>query len=265
MSLCDLSGYSCDVSGCPCPSPCDAADLSGSPVRTNTPVEEQTRVETAWGLRLRTRIQELGEDMSANLQVLHPLVRPPTFEQLAQPRVNLNQVYVNSIFCLLRFLTLSGQALRFLWLLFGNITQGAKKTFQDEQYVFFRGSSYPYPLEDIHLGSPGVPEPDWYYNVKTRTFLSARLYNNSQAYHTHHIPYLAAEVKYNDLILYDISEFINSVRWAGEETEAMPNMDHLISAWTLSSGVVLKRSPQMDVAVINTDGNEVRIPLRSEA
>lgn len=256
-----MSGCCCDVSGCDV-SGCDATVVA----RANTPVEEQALVESTWGLRLRNRIQ----DLSANFQVLHPLVRPPAFEELALqcrqvPRVNLNQVYMQSVFCFLRFLTLMGQALRFLWLLGGNVVQGAKKTFQDDQYVFFRGSSHPYLLNEIRLGSPGVPEPEWYYNATTHTFLTARLYNNSQAYHTHHIPYLAAEVKYNDLILYDISEFVNSVRWAGEDTEGMPNMDQLISAWTLSSGVVLQRSPQMDVAVINTDGQEARIALRPQA
>ena len=257
-----MSAELCDVSGCSC-------DLSGNPTMSPVPEEldEQSRVEAAWGLRLRTRIQELTEDLSSNLIILRPLTRPPSFEQLATatPKLNLNDLYLQGVFCFLRFLTLSAQALQVLWNLCANIGKGVKKTFQEEQVVFFRGSCYPYRLSEIHLNAPGVPEIEWYYNSTSNTFVSARLYNNSAHYATHHIPYLTAEVKYNDLVLYDISDFINRVRWAGEDGEGMPNVDHLVSAWTLSSGIVLQRSPAMNLAVINTDGDEVRLPLRHEA
>lgn len=249
MNCCDLSGCSCDttdLSGCPC----DETDVSG-----NLPnhVDAKALVESSWGLRLRARIEELGVDLSQN-------VLPHTSSPIVSPLLNLNDIYVQSVFYFLRLLTMSGQALDFLWLFFGNIAQGVKKTFHEDVYVFFKNSSYPYLLDDIHLDSPGVPEIQWYYNAKTRTFLTARLYNTSQDYHPHHISYLTAEVCYNDLNLYDVSEFFNSIRWAGEGS--MPSIYHLISAWSLSSGIVLKRSPHMIVAAINTDGDEVRIPLR---
>ena len=252
----DLSG--CDLSGC---ANCSCSEMT-------MPVEEQAIVENTWGLRLRARVLELGEDLSAN--IVHPIVRPPAFEELAERNVsdfqeNLTSLYKQGVFYFLRFLNLSAKAGYFLWILLGNVTQGVKKTFQDEQFVFFKDTSYPYLLSDIKLNSPGVPDVEWYYNSKTHTFLTARLYNNSQAYHPHHIPYLTAEIRYNNLVLYDISEFINSVRWAGEESEAMPNLDHLISVWSLSSGIVLQRSAGMTLSVINTDGAEVQIPLRPQA
>ena len=261
MSCCDLSG-SC----------VEANDLSGCCARNTIPVaqetSEQSLIESTWGLRLRARIQELGEDLSAN--ILHPVLRPPAFEALAAqngPELTerLNALYIQGVFYFLRFLTLAGQASIFTWRLLGNVASGIKKTFQDEQYVFFKDSSYVYPLSETKLNCPGVPDVEWYYNSKTHTFLTARLYTNSQAYHPHHIPYLTAEVRYNNLVLYDISEFINSIRWAGEEAEAMPNVDHLISVWSLSSGIVLQRSAGMTLSVINTDGAEVQIPLRSQA
>lgn len=253
----------CDLSGCPC----DADDEFSSEVELSNLSGEQNLVERNWGLRMRARIEELGVDLSQNTVVLHPSFRPPSFEEIASrtPRININELYVQSVFYFLRFLTMSGQALAFLWLFCGNVARGIKKTFNEDQYVFFHGSSYPYRLEEIQLHSPGVPEVEWYYNSKTRTFLTSRLYNNSQAYHTHHIPYLTAEVRYNDLDLYDVSEFFNSVRWAGEDSEAMPSVDLLLSAWSVSSGIILKRSSQMVVVAINTDGNEVRIPLRQQA
>lgn len=229
--------------------------------------DAQTLVENTWGLRLRSRIQQMSEE-AGNFQILHPSVRPPSFEQLADYKATtekLNEIYMQSMFCLLRFFMMTMKFLSASWSVAQKTGRAVRDSFRDELYVFFEGSSFPYKLDDVHLDSPGVPAVEWYYNATTNTFITARLYANSQHFVKHHIPYLAAQIKYNDLTLYDISEFIDSVRWAGEEGEVMPNVDHLVSAWTLSSGIVLRRSNTMVLSVINTDGNDAQIPLRNEA
>ena len=256
MSCCDISGCPCDISGCPTDT--EQTDLSGSLIAQT----EQEIVEHAWGLRLRRRIEQLSEDLSANI------IRSPTFYELANkqmPKLRINEVYVELMVYILRFLNVSAQVLNFVWLLFGNIGRGVQRTFQDDVYVFFKDSHSPHFIKDVQLHVSGAPEVEWYYNSKTRSFLSANLYNTSETYHTHHVPFLTAEVRYNDLALYDISEFINSVRWAAEENEGMPSVSHLVSAWSLSSKIILKRSDQMNLSVINTDGNQTTIPLRNEA
>jgi hypothetical protein len=258
-SCCDLSG--CEANSCApetCESNCcvpqDQQDLSGTIVPSEDVIQtsEQALVETTWGLRLRTRMDELSNDLSGTLVV-------------AAPQLHLTDIYIQSMVYLFRFLTVSTQFLQFVWLLLGNVGHGIKRSFQEEIYIFFKDSSYPYSVNDVKFNQSGVPEIEWYYNATKNTFLTARLYTNSQTYHTHHIPFLTAEVKYNDLTLYDISDFINSVRWAGEEGEPMPDVDVLLSAWSLSSGIVLKRSEQMNLCVINTDGNETKVPLRNQA
>jgi hypothetical protein len=260
-SCCDLSGCPCDISGCAtspesCEPSCCAQDISGSILPSEDSVEtsEQALVETTWGLRLRSRIDQLSSDLSG------ALVPIP-----AAPQLHLTDIYIQSMVYVFRFLTVSAQFLQFLWVLFGNVGRGVKRSFQDDIYVFFKGSSYPYYINDVQLNRSGMPEIEWYYNAATNTFLTSRLYTNSQSYHTHHIPFLTAEVKYNDLTLYDVSEFMNSVRWAGEDGEPMPDVNILMSAWSLSSGIVLKRSDQMNLVVINTDGIETNVPLRNQA
>lgn len=224
-------------------------DISGNIPAEDLPIStEEQEVSSTWGLRLRTRMDEL-----ANRQIV------------AAPQLHLNEIYIQSMVYLLRFLGASAEVLQFVWLLLSNVGHGVKRTFKEDVYVFFKDCSYPYSINDIKLNCSGVPDIEWYYNATTNTFLTARLFNSSESYHTQHIPYLAAEVKYNDLTLYDVSEFINGVRWAGNEDEAMPNISQLISAWSINSKIVLKRSEQMNLCVINTDGNETRIPLRNEA
>lgn len=222
-------------------------DLSGSEDLSGS------MLEPMWGLRLRSVLRE--DDLSG--------IRPPSFEEIAEYRPSkLNDVYLQTVVFLIRFFNMSSDCVQALWLLLTSIVKGVKRGLRDNIYVFFQGSSYPYYLDDIQMTSPAIPAVEWYYNAKTHTFISARLYTNSQQYHTHHIPYLAAEVKYNDLLLYDISDFIDSIRWAGEDDEGMPTADLLVSAWTLSSGVVLQRSDAISLSVINTDGDDMKISLR---
>lgn len=263
-----MSGSSSDLSGCDSPydtnelhSPIEEHyDVSGTSIQPEDAVDtsEQALVETTWGLRLRTRMDQLSNDLSGSLV-------------LAPPQLHLTDLYLQGVVYFFRFMAFTTQALHFLWLLVGNVGRGVKRSFQEDIYIFFKGSSHPYYSNDVKLNQSGVPEIDWYYNAATNTFLTSRLYANSQTYHTHHIPFLTAEVKYNDLSLYDISDFINSVRWAGtddpdgHQIEPMPNVDVLLSAWSLSSGIVLKRSDQMNLCVINTDGDETKIPLRNQA
>jgi hypothetical protein len=226
--------------------------------------DEQTLVENTWGLRLRNGIQQLG-DGPETYQILHPIARPPSGIDSKATTEKLNEIYFQTMVALLRFFMMTVKFLSASWSVAQKTGKAVRNSFRDEQYVFFEGSSFPYKLEDLHLDSPGVPAVEWYYNATTNTFITARLYANSQQFTKHHIPYLAAQIKYNELTLYDISEFVDSVRWAGEEGEVMPNVDHLVSAWTLSSGIVLRRSPTMVLSVINTDGNDAQISLRNEA
>jgi hypothetical protein len=143
----------------------------------------------------------------------------------------------------------------------GTVSKGIIRSLQPEMYVFFEGSTHPYSLCDLKLHSPGVAPIAWYYDAKKREFLSARLFENSSHYHTHHIEYLTTEIKYNDLVLYDISDFVDTVRWAGEEQESAPSAEFLLAAWSLESGIVLQKSSSLFLSVINTEGNTVRISL----
>ena len=255
VSGCDLSG--CDLSGCDV-SGCDVTgcDLSGT-TELVVPSDAQRLVESTWGLRIRSHIQSLSSDISGTLQ--------PQFANYKPTAEKLNAFYFQSMLYLIRFFMLTLQFLQTSWTVARKTGKAIQDSFRDDMYIFFCGSSYPYHLDDLILSSPGVPAVEWYYNATKNTFVTARLQTNSQNYTTHHIPYLSAQIQYNDLTLYDISEFINSVRWAGEDGEPMPSVDHLVSAWSLSSGIVIEQSTTMKLAVINTDGEDVKIPLRNQA
>jgi hypothetical protein len=127
-------------------------------------------------------------------------------------------------------------------------------------YVFFQNSNYPYRSQEITLAGPGIAPIDWYYNADKMLFVSYPVYNTSSLYETHHLEWLSGQVRYNDLVLYDITEFLQQVRWAGS---ARPSPARVLAAWSLHSGIVLNATEGLTLQVISEDGSESSLRLHA--
>jgi hypothetical protein len=156
--------------------------------------------------------------------------------------------------------------LQFFWTLLshaGSVTQtvsrGVIRSLQSQIYVFFQGSPYPYRVQDYTLSGPGVPPVEWYYDADKKLFLSSSLYNTTTEYETHHFEWLSGQIKYNDLLLQDISDYLQQAKWAGT---SRPSASVLVSAWSLHSGTVLHLSDGLRLHTINQDASESAIPIR---
>ena len=140
-----------------------------------------------------------------------------------------------------------------------SVSQGVVRSLQTQLYVFFKDSTYPYRAQNTVLAGPGIAPIEWYYNADTKVFLSSTLYNSTNEYETHHFEWLSGEVKYNDLTLYDITEFLQQVRWGGA---TRPTPAHVLSAWSLHSGIVLNLREGLILKTINEDGSESSLNVR---
>jgi hypothetical protein len=156
--------------------------------------------------------------------------------------------------------------LQFFWTLLshaGSVTQtvsrGVIRTLQKQVYVFFQGSPFPYRVQDYTLSGPGVPPIEWYYDADKKLFLSSSVYNTTTEYETNHFEWLSGQIKYNDLLLQDISDYLQQAKWAGG---APPSAAVLVSAWSLHSGTVLHLSEGLRLHTINQDASESAIPIR---
>jgi hypothetical protein len=140
------------------------------------------------------------------------------------------------------------------------LSVGVVRSLQTQLYVFFQNIPYPYRAQTTTLAGPGVPPVEWYYNADTKVFLCSNLYNTTHEYHTHHLEWLSGEIRYNDLVLYDVSEYLQQVRWAGT---ARPNPSVLLAAWSIHSGIVLNLRDGLVLQTINEDGSESSLQLRA--
>jgi hypothetical protein len=125
--------------------------------------------------------------------------------------------------------------------------------------VFFQGSPFPYRVQDYTLSGPGVPPIEWYYDADKKLFLSSSVYNTTTEYEMNHFEWLSGQIKYNDLLLQDISDYLQQAKWAGV---TRPSAAVLVSAWSLHSGTVLHLSEGLRLHTINQDASESAIPIR---
>ena len=159
------------------------------------------------------------------------------------------------------FLNMTWTVLQVIGRFAGDISKGIYRAIQPDTYIFFSGEAHPYRLSDVCMQGPGVAPIAWNYNARSHTFISGLLFDNAQEYVTHHLPFLACEIKYNDLVLYDISDFVEKIRWAGAPSQEHPSPRLILAAWTLESGVVLQHSDSLKLSAINDSGDIVELPL----
>ena len=128
-----------------------------------------------------------------------------------------------------------------------------------DTYIFFGTSAQPYRMTDVNTSGPAVAPISWYYDADTRFFVSSRVYNNETYYRGHHLPFLSAQIKYHDLCLYDISDFIETVKWVGVDGEKHPPIPFILAAWTLRTGIVVQDSEFLRLEVIDDNGETVSL------
>ena len=185
-----------------------------------------------------------------------------TQEQTQGHVVTYNQWSISPQYALYALVTFN-----FLWTVTKSITgftytvgKSVWKTLQPDTYYFFEGYDAAYKASDYTRSGPGVPPVEWVYDSKKKTFM-----NPMGSQRSHHLPWLSAEIKHMNLTLYDITEFVESIRFFDDEgvpsATSVPSAEHVLSAWSLESGIVLDKSGSLVLSVINENGEGQEIPL----
>lgn len=194
----------------------------------------------------QTAADDEGDEEVTQEQINH--VR--TYLQARNPWITQEQVLVYSI-----------RLINFVWSFFSSSYHVSKKVswnvysaLQAETYYFFKNSAHPWDARRFNLSAAGSPEVDLYYNADTKTF--SRSENDG---HLHHFPYLTAEIYHGNLALYDITSFTESLKWTGGEVA--PSANHVLSAWSLETGILLDPSLPLVLKIITQEGEESTIPL----
>jgi hypothetical protein len=129
------------------------------------------------------------------------------------------------------------------------------KSLQPNLYIFYQGHDYPYKATDYKMTGPGVPSVEWFYDSSSKVFSTPSGSSSPRRF-----PWLSAEIKHVDLTLYDITDFVDSLRYYNTE-EVAPSAERIIAVWSLESGIVLDKVGSLKLSVINEEGVDEEVSL----
>jgi hypothetical protein len=111
----------------------------------------------------------------------------------------------------------------------------------------------------LKVDSAASASLEWVYSPEKKEFRHVDSSDDDAVY----FPYLSAEIYHGNLRLYDISDFVSQLKWIGSITspDARPSAKHILSAWSLETGVVLDVTLPLSLHAINEVGEEENILL----
>lgn len=119
------------------------------------------------------------------------------------------------------------------------------------EYVFFTGYTTPFLSHMVQKNGPGTPNVNWTYDLDTNI-----LRKGSDTGALQNIPWLSASISFNKMNLYSLDDFIDRVKFINSKNEPPPPAI-LVGAWTLLTGNVLNNDLNLQLNVINDEGEEL--------
>jgi hypothetical protein len=155
------------------------------------------------------------------------------------------------------FINTSSSMLHKVYEYIERIKSATNLVYSEKEYMFVRGSVFPYDLH-TYKSQNGISS-SLIYNINKRVFYSSAAPLTKK---TVSLPILSLEIiDKTDTTLYDISDFIESVRSVNSLSETIC-IGHIISIWQLSSGTILDGS-DISVRYINMNGDMHTTDIRS--
>jgi hypothetical protein len=138
---------------------------------------------------------------------------------------------------------------------------GAEQIFGPQTYIFFQGITSPYREVMVNPAASGSAPPEWKYDAKNHTFLEYGAATEVQQ-KSHRLPILSLEIVQKDKVIYDLTDFLDTVRVYASGEKA-PSTQHIIGAWGLSSGIILNRTRGYEARMITNQAATFGVPIRS--
>ena len=130
-----------------------------------------------------------------------------------------------------------------------------------KQYVFFQYISSPYNILDVNITTSSCAPPLWYYIPENKAFISCSLVASIEdtlksAKRGSPLPILSMEVVENDQLVFDLTDFLSSIIVYPSTHNKCPSVAHILSAWALSSKIILDRERSFVVRLIDVNAKE---------
>ena len=149
--------------------------------------------------------------------------------------------------------------------LFIKIDQLCSLAFTPAYYIFFNGYYTPYMYSRTNPWASGSAEPTILYNYDTNVFFPYTVYHSmfdtNLMATAKHIPILSLDIiDSNDKVQYDLTDFIETMRYIQYDDSGLPTLAQIVAAWSLSSHIVLDYS-RFSIRYINQYGDTIKALL----
>lgn len=151
--------------------------------------------------------------------------------------------------------------------LWQRFVKGYTAVFRPNYYLFFEGSSAAYPYYSVNHWATGSAAPDLMYCADKKLFFPWIPRNPDVPAEGMDFSDVFVEERYRPLavlslevvdaegrVAYDLTDFIETVRYVALDGFKAPALEHVLAAWTLSSGIV-PDATRFTLRYIDSDGN----------
>ena len=135
------------------------------------------------------------------------------------------------------------------------------EAFSQKTYVFFDCITSPYNLSHVNISASSSAVPHWYYLPDQNTFVGWKLDTTIESIMNSEnkgvpLPVLSMEVVENDRVVYDLTDFSQSIKVYPRIEGVFPSPAHILGAWSFSSGIVLDRNRDFILRILDTNAEE---------
>lgn len=135
------------------------------------------------------------------------------------------------------------------------------ETFSPKTYVFFDCITSPYNLSHVNISASSSAVPQWYYLPDDNTFVGWELGTTIESIMNRGgkpkpLPVLSMEILENDRVIYDLTDFSQSIKVYPQIDGVFPSAAHILGAWSLSSRIILDRNRDFVVHILDTNAEQ---------
>lgn len=150
---------------------------------------------------------------------------------------------------------------------FDRLAKAYTAVFRPNYYIFFEGATMPHSFYTTNYWATGSAAPELMYCADKKVFFPWIPRNPAipsqgvnfddvlVAERFKSLPYLSMEIVDNEgRAIYDLTDFLETLRYVALDGFAVPSLGHILAAWSLSSAIV-PDPVRFTVRYIDVDGN----------
>lgn len=132
---------------------------------------------------------------------------------------------------------------------------GVQYAFIEKVYYIFEFLPTPVLISSVNISAESSAVPEWYYLPDSNTFLEweqgtpLSVLKQSEPLE---LPILSMEILEDDIVIFDLTNFIETMKVHTVQSEFFPSVAHILAAWSISSAVILDATREFKVRMITT-------------